>query len=472
MEKGLIYAVVRDITRQKKMEEQLRQNEERLSFAMEGSGSGVWDWNMQINESIYSKTWKSMLGYEEDEITSTPDEWHSRIHPDDIQIVETEHSKYFNGETSNYACEYRMRCKNGEYKWVLSSGKIMQWDKNGKPLRMTGIHTDITELKNLIEEYRKITLDYQIIFNGTQDAMFLVSADENERLRFIRLNEIHEKLTGFTTEMVAGFTPPEVLGEDLGNIVENNYLRCYKEKRPIQYEEVMNLPTGEKVWHTLLSPVIRDGKVAYIVGSSRDITEQRHMEELKRNADKKIEQLKESIAQENLRTEFFANLSHELRTPLNVIFASIQVVNLKLNQYTDPALRNNLGKYLKKLNIQKAMLITDEIILNLDLTQKILEIAKGQGITFTVFSKVLPEPPVENVYDALKLYEANGCDGVVGLGGGSAMDVAKAVAMLVTNKGKYEDYAGIGKVPKKCAPLILMPTTSGTGSVLCLHGLP
>ena len=133
---------------------------------------------------------------------------------------------------------------------------------------------------------------------------------------------------------------------------------------------------------------------------------------------------------------------------------------------------NNLGGCMEKLGINKAILITDETILNLDSTKNALKMAKEScGVDFVIFSKVEPEPPVENVYESLKLYADNGCNGIVGFGGGSAMDVAKAVAMLVTNEGKYEDYVGIDKVPKKCAPLILMPTTSGTGSEVSIFSI-
>lgn len=133
---------------------------------------------------------------------------------------------------------------------------------------------------------------------------------------------------------------------------------------------------------------------------------------------------------------------------------------------------NDLGECLQKLNIKKALLVSDEIILSLESTKALLQHAReAYGVEFFAYDKVLPEPPVENVYEALTIYNSNSCQGIVGLGGGSAMDVAKAAAMLVTNPGKYEDYTGIGKVPKKCAPLILMPTTSGTGSEVSIFSI-
>ena len=131
-----------------------------------------------------------------------------------------------------------------------------------------------------------------------------------------------------------------------------------------------------------------------------------------------------------------------------------------------------LGAHLRKLNVKKALFITDELIVKIGLAKPTLEAAtKNFGIEFVVFSDVRAEPPVENTNDALAMYRKSNCDGIVGFGGGSPLDVAKAVAMLVTNPGKYEDYVGIGKVGKKCAPLVLMPTTSGTGSEVSMFSI-
>lgn len=131
-----------------------------------------------------------------------------------------------------------------------------------------------------------------------------------------------------------------------------------------------------------------------------------------------------------------------------------------------------LGLHLKKLGVSKALMVTDSVIFDLGIAAEVMKAAEeSYGITFEVYKDVLPEPPVENVYSALDIYKSNGCNGVVGLGGGSSIDVAKAVAMLVTNGGTYEEYAGIDKVPKRCAPLVLMPTTSGTGSEVSVFSI-
>ena len=130
-----------------------------------------------------------------------------------------------------------------------------------------------------------------------------------------------------------------------------------------------------------------------------------------------------------------------------------------------------LYKHLKKLNITKCLVVTDATISKLGIADEIIEKTKGFGVEFTVYDGCEPEPPVENTKEALKKYEEENCEGVIGLGGGSSMDVAKAVAMLVTNGGDYTDYVGVNKVPCRCAPLILIPTTSGTGSEVSMFSI-
>lgn len=131
----------------------------------------------------------------------------------------------------------------------------------------------------------------------------------------------------------------------------------------------------------------------------------------------------------------------------------------------------DVAVHLTKLNVGKVLIVTDEVIVKVGILKQIADVLDKAGIAHALYSEVQPEPPVENTYAALELYRKEGCSGVLGLGGGSAIDVAKAAAMLAANPGKFEDFAGIGKVPKKCAPLVLMPTTAGTGSEVSIFSI-
>ncbi|RAK06362.1 PAS domain S-box-containing protein [Halanaerobium saccharolyticum] len=124
--------------------------------------------------------------------------------------------------------------------------------------------------------------EYEIVFNNTQDALFIIEVDENKDFRFLKLNPTHENLTGLKTEDIAGKTPVEILGAELGSEVEAHYQKCLQQKETITYEETLDLPGGKKVWSTKLSPVLKDGEVTHIVGSSRNISKQKKLEEEKK----------------------------------------------------------------------------------------------------------------------------------------------------------------------------------------------
>ena len=129
-----------------------------------------------------------------------------------------------------------------------------------------------------MSEELTIKEQYEIIFNNTQDALFLLKVNENGEIKFQSLNRAHENQTGLKTEEVKGKTPKEVLGETMGTEVEANYRRCIEDGDSIEYEEEIDFPSGKKVYHTTLTPVFRQGRVAQIVGSGRDITERKKAE--------------------------------------------------------------------------------------------------------------------------------------------------------------------------------------------------
>lgn len=127
-------------------------SEERLKFALEGSNDGLWDWDLTTNYVYFSPRWQNMLGYEYGEIKGNYSEWEKMVHPDDVESVKNNIYKHIEGKSENYKSEFRMKTKQGGVKWILDRGKVVQHDKNGKPLRMVGTHTDISDRKIIEEE--------------------------------------------------------------------------------------------------------------------------------------------------------------------------------------------------------------------------------------------------------------------------------------------------------------------------------
>lgn len=137
-----------------KLYAELEINEERGRLAIEGSGDGVWDWWIQTGEMKFSKLYMEMLGYEENELPQHANTWVESVHPEDYARVEERLKDHFAELLPLHEVELRLRCKDGLYKWILCRGSVVERDKERNPVRMIGIHTDITKRKELEEEIK------------------------------------------------------------------------------------------------------------------------------------------------------------------------------------------------------------------------------------------------------------------------------------------------------------------------------
>lgn len=180
----------RDISQKKKAEKHLREIEERWRFALEGAKQGVWDWDMKNNNVFFSNSYKRLYGYEEHELDGKIEEWEAMVHPDDRKKMAAAIQKHTSGNDPYYEGTYRIRAKDGSYKWILDRGMILGYDDHGKPVRMIGTHTDISE---------------QIAGEETYKALFynnplpMWTYDKNTT-RFLSVNEIAIDHYGYSKE--------------------------------------------------------------------------------------------------------------------------------------------------------------------------------------------------------------------------------------------------------------------------------
>ena len=145
LERSIRYALEQSRTLQA-----LRESEERYALSARGANDGLWVWDLRADEVYYSPRWKAMLGYKEDEIGASPEEWLTRVHPDDVVLLRTAIDRHLRGETPHLESEYRMRCRDGSDRWMLSRGLAVR-DAGGTPVRFAGSQTDVTERKLAVE---------------------------------------------------------------------------------------------------------------------------------------------------------------------------------------------------------------------------------------------------------------------------------------------------------------------------------
>jgi len=150
------HCILTDITERKKAEAALLESEERWKFALEGAGEGVWDWNIQTGDAVYSRRWKEMLGFAEGEIANNSSEWSSRVHPEDMPRVMAVIQAHIDGKTPSAAIEFRMLCKDGSWLWTLGRGMVVSRDASGKPFRLVGTNADISERKASADKIERL----------------------------------------------------------------------------------------------------------------------------------------------------------------------------------------------------------------------------------------------------------------------------------------------------------------------------
>ncbi len=218
--KGKVFrlvAVCRNITEEKQALEALRQSEaqlkesdQRLNLALDATGSGLWDWNIETGEVRFSRQWIASLGYSPDQVSYTVDFWKGLIHPDDISHTMEVLAKHLEKGAAVYECKNRLRTASGKWRWNRDRGKVVEWNAEGNPIRMVGTDTDISELKRAREEVKVLQ---------RQEDLLLQSASEG-----IYGLDLHGKMT-FVNPAAArmiGWDAQELIGQDQHAILHHS----------------------------------------------------------------------------------------------------------------------------------------------------------------------------------------------------------------------------------------------------------
>jgi PAS domain S-box-containing protein len=201
------FGVSTDIHDLVQTEEALRQSEERLSYALEATREGVWDWNIKTDMVLYSKRWCDNLGLAPEEVEPHLNSWKALVHPEDLPMVMEKLEAHLEGQTPVFSHEYRLLTKPGTWRWTLDVGKVVTKDQDGKPLRMVGTNADITEQK-----------EHQLLLETLHQAQsqFIIANDPSEMFDHI----LHNLLT--LTQSQYGF-----IGEILSTTEGQPYLKTH-----------------------------------------------------------------------------------------------------------------------------------------------------------------------------------------------------------------------------------------------------
>jgi diguanylate cyclase (GGDEF)-like protein/PAS domain S-box-containing protein len=256
----------------------LETSEERWKFALEGAKDGVWDWNMQTNKLLISKQWNNMLGYEDETLEITNLQWEQQIHPEDLTLVLDALEAYIQGTAEKYAIEHRMRCKTGLYKWVLTRGMIVDWDKDGSPKRMVGTHSDIDPQKHIEATLRESDASQRALLEAMVDGVFVA-----QDYRFVFANPTLPKMLGYGRDEFNNMPFDKIIAPESLSLWRKRFAaRINTGEEPPRHYQVKFLLKGGKDTIFLdlhASKVIFRGQPS-VLGVLRDISKQKEAEDI------------------------------------------------------------------------------------------------------------------------------------------------------------------------------------------------
>jgi PAS domain S-box-containing protein len=155
-----------DITDKVLIDNKLKESETRLNLAISSASIGMWDWNVQTNQVVFNEQWANMAGYTLKELEPLSIQtWIDMTHPEDLEKSMARLQDHFEGKTTQYEVEIRLKHKQGHWIWVIDRGTVIEWDADLKPLRMIGTHIDITKIKNTEKELKEAKLSAEAANN-------------------------------------------------------------------------------------------------------------------------------------------------------------------------------------------------------------------------------------------------------------------------------------------------------------------
>ncbi len=351
-----------DITERKKIEQELKNQKNRLDDIIEATNVGTWEWNIQTGACVFDDRWAEMIGYSINEVDPpTVGFWIEQTQSDDFLICSDLLIKHFARETEFYEAEYRMKHKDGSWVWILDKGKVTQWDDNGKPLLMYGTHQDITAKKKaelLLQEERNL-------FSSGPVFILEWEPKPNWPVRFASENV--KDVLGYTSKemMDSEFLFGDYMHPDDLERIEKEFYHFIR-NGICQFEQSYRIrkENGKYIWVYDFTRVQLDEKndPVSIRGYLFDQTHAKEAEnkilelnqELQnvanklKNSNRELKVAKEAADESNrLKSAFLANMSHEIRTPMNAIVGFAQLFKRnnqspdKINRFADIILQSS-----------------------------------------------------------------------------------------------------------------------------------
>jgi two-component system sensor histidine kinase/response regulator len=334
-----------EIFNRQQVENALLQSEERWQILLKGNNDAIWDLNIETGEITFTQRWEEMLGYQEYEINNNNDQWLKCIHPDDFEWVVAQNQDYLDQKIPRYSIEYRLRMKDGSYKWILVRAQAV-WNEQGKAIRMVGANTDITERKLVEEKLRDSQQKLSFLVQSAPVAVI----ERNLNGEVVTWNQAAENIFGYTATEAIGNIGVELLVPQNIKLEIYRIIKAVHSQKKCSYNINENLTKSGDIiiceWYD--TPLLDEhGFVIGLVSIAIDITKRIQAEIALKEAKEAAEMASRA------KSDFLSSMSHELRTPLNAILGFSQLLtrdnSLNIQQRENLGIINRSGEHLLAL---------------------------------------------------------------------------------------------------------------------------
>lgn len=273
-------AIGRDITERREAEKEILQTRQRLEMVLDAVNDGFWDWNMVTNETHFSNRYYSMLGYDPGEFPATFDAWVGLMHPDGRASYLGKLDEYLNDPTGLFSVDMKLQKKDGEYIWVRSRGRIMEFADDSSPLRMLGTHTDITNIREAEDALKQSEFRFRQLADNARDLVFRFNL---QNFSYDYINPAVFDSLGYTQEEI--YNTPDILQQLFSPV----WLEAKKESiqklinhsahDTLEFEAIDK--NGDRKWFHQRTTLVRDehGNAIALEGISVDVTGRKKIED-------------------------------------------------------------------------------------------------------------------------------------------------------------------------------------------------
>ena len=328
------YGLFIDITEKKIVEEQFKIAEKRLHLALQSADISLWEWQEHLGKVYLNQNWCNKFGYTCEETSSLFSDWREMIHPEDLEEVEERLNKVISGEADFFEAEYRLKCKNDHWSWILDKGRAVEKDPEGKVLKVAGTHVEINDRKHSESIIKKNEQLFMQLFENSP--LGIVLLDENNQV--VLINKGFEDLFGFSKHEILFTNIDDFIVPDAFIKEALEVKKLAEEGQVVRRESFRRRKSGDSVPVILYGvPVIFNDKTIATYGIYVDISD-------RKNAEHELQ------VRNNELDNFVYKVSHDLRAPLASILG---LVNLAGNEQNDDDLKiyiDLIGKRVRQLD--------------------------------------------------------------------------------------------------------------------------